>query len=78
MFIDDILVYSRTDSEHEEHLATVLVVLREQQLYAKFSKCEFVEKCGILRPCNFSNKVLQLILRRFKQSREWERPATVT
>ncbi|WP_354666198.1 reverse transcriptase family protein [Nostoc sp. GT001] len=41
VFIDDILVYSRSDSEHEEHLATVLGVLREQRLYAKLSKCEF-------------------------------------
>jgi hypothetical protein len=39
--IDDILVYSKSKEEGEEHLRIVLQQLREQQLYAKFSKCEF-------------------------------------
>ena len=38
IFIDDILVYSRSRSEHEQHLRIVLQTLRDQQLYAKFSK----------------------------------------
>ncbi|XP_058781646.1 uncharacterized protein LOC131655860 [Vicia villosa] len=41
IFIYDILVYSRSPEEHEEHLRIVLSTLREKQLYAKFSKCEF-------------------------------------
>jgi hypothetical protein len=41
VFIDDILVYSRNEEEHEEHLRLVLQKLRENQLYAKLSKCEF-------------------------------------
>ena len=41
VFIDDILVYSRTMEEHELHLKIVLGKLREKRLYAKFSKCEF-------------------------------------
>jgi len=41
VFIDDILVYSRNEEEHAEHLCVVLTCLREHQLYAKFSKCEF-------------------------------------
>ena len=41
VFIDDILVYSRSREEHEEHLQTVLQTLRDKQLYAKFSKCDF-------------------------------------
>ncbi|KAA3477014.1 DNA/RNA polymerases superfamily protein [Gossypium australe] len=41
VFIDDIPVYSRTDEEHDSHLRVVLQILREKQLYAKFSKCEF-------------------------------------
>ena len=40
-FIDDILVYSKSKKEHEEHLRIVLQVLQEQHLYAKFSKCDF-------------------------------------
>ena len=41
VFIDDILVYSKNEEEHKEHLRTVLEILREKQLYGKFSKCEF-------------------------------------
>jgi hypothetical protein len=41
VFIDDILIYSKTKEEHAEHLRVVLTRLREHQLYAKFSKCEF-------------------------------------
>ena len=41
VFIDDILVYSKNVEEHKEHLRLVLEKLREHQLYAKFSKCEF-------------------------------------
>ena len=40
IFIDDILVYSRSNQEHEEHLRNVLSILREKKLYAKFSKYE--------------------------------------
>ena len=41
VFIDDILIYSRTKAEHEQHLRTILELLKKEQLYAKFSKCEF-------------------------------------
>ena len=41
VFIDDILVYSKSSKDHEEHLRVVLQTLREHSLYAKFSKCEF-------------------------------------
>jgi hypothetical protein len=42
VFIDDILVYSKNDSDHEEHLRLVLQKLRDNQLYAKYRKCEQV------------------------------------
>nr|AAM74397.1 Putative retroelement [Oryza sativa Japonica Group] len=41
VFIDDILIYSKSEEEHEQHLRLVLEKLREHQLYAKFSKCDF-------------------------------------
>jgi hypothetical protein len=41
VFIDDILIYSRNEEEHVDHLRLMLGRLREQQLYAKFSKCQF-------------------------------------
>ena len=42
VFIDDVLIYSKSKEEHEDHLRVVLQLLRDHQLYAKFSKCEFL------------------------------------
>lgn len=57
VFIDDILVYSKIDEEHEDHNRSVLTSLKTNRLYAKFSKCEFwlardlpehvVSSCGV-------------------------------
>ena len=41
VFIDDILIYSKTKTDHEQHLKQILGLLKNEQLYAKFSKCEF-------------------------------------
>nr|GEW49609.1 putative reverse transcriptase domain-containing protein [Tanacetum cinerariifolium] len=41
MFIDDILIYSKTKEEQETHLGLILELLKKEKLYAKFSKCEF-------------------------------------
>ena len=41
IFIDDILIFSKNEEEHAEHLRIVLQRLREHKLYAKFSKCDF-------------------------------------
>jgi hypothetical protein len=44
VFLDDILVYSKSEEENEQHLRMVLQVLREHQLYAKLRKCSFYQK----------------------------------
>ena len=41
VFVDNILIYSQFEDEHEDHLRIVLQALRDHQLYAKFSECEF-------------------------------------
>ncbi|GJT00092.1 putative reverse transcriptase domain-containing protein [Tanacetum coccineum] len=41
VFIDDVLIYSKSREEHEEHLKIILGLLKEEKLYAKFSKCDF-------------------------------------
>jgi hypothetical protein len=51
VFIDDIFIYSQNEEEHEMHLKMVLQQLREHQLYAKLSKCEFwISKVLFLGP----------------------------
>jgi hypothetical protein len=41
VFIDDILIYSKNEEEHDEHVRLVLQKLKEHQFYAKFGKCNF-------------------------------------
>lgn len=49
MFIDDILIYSKSNDEHKKHLRLVLETLHKHQLYTKFSKCEFwIKKVSFL------------------------------
>ena len=42
VFVDDILIYSPSEEEHEDHLRVILQLLRDHQLHTKFSKCELV------------------------------------
>nr|GFC50969.1 putative reverse transcriptase domain-containing protein [Tanacetum cinerariifolium] len=50
VFIDDILIYSKDEKEHEEHLKAILELLKKEELYVKFSKCEFrIPKVQLLR-----------------------------
>ncbi|KAA3470206.1 Transposon Ty3-I Gag-Pol polyprotein [Gossypium australe] len=52
VFIDDILIYTQDENEHAKHLSMVLQILREKQLYAKFSKSEFwLNEVGFLAHC---------------------------
>lgn len=53
MFIDDILVYSKTNEEHAEHLRVMIHTLQDKKLYAKLSKCEF-----LLREVSFIGHVI--------------------
>ena len=49
VFIDDILIYSQSKEEHERNLRTVLQILHEKKLFAKFKKCDFwLEKVSFL------------------------------
>jgi hypothetical protein len=48
VFLDGILIYSKSEEEHEHHLIMVFQVLREHQLYAKLSRCYFYQKIHYL------------------------------
>nr|GEZ73062.1 reverse transcriptase [Tanacetum cinerariifolium] len=57
VFIDDIHIYSKNKKEHEEHLKLILELLKKEELYAKFSKCEFwIPKTEAQKPENIKNE----------------------
>jgi len=78
VFIDDILIYSRTREEHADHLRVVLKILREHQLYGKLSKCEFLlEEVQFLGHV-ISPKGIAVDPAKIEIVLNWERPKTVT
>jgi hypothetical protein len=57
VFIDDILIYSKDEEEHQKHLHLVLQKLRDHQLYAKLSKCEFwLNEVPFFGSCHFRRR----------------------
>src|SRR3989337_1601971 len=77
VFIDDILVYSKNEEEHKEHLRLVLEKLREHQLYAKFSKCEFwLKEVGFLGHV-ISGEGIAVDPTKVQSVTEWSAPTSV-
>jgi hypothetical protein len=78
VFIDDILVFSKTEEEHEKHLRLVLEKLRSKKLYAKFSKCEFwLTKVTFLGHV-ISARVVSVDLGKVKDVLNWMPPTTTS
>ena len=78
VFIDDILVYSKTRAEHARHLKLVLRSLREHRLYAKFSKCQFwLSQIAFLGHV-ISAQGIQVDPQKVAAVENWEQPRTVT
>ncbi|GJU57266.1 putative reverse transcriptase domain-containing protein [Tanacetum coccineum] len=78
VFIDDILVFSKSKEEHEEHLRTVLQILRQEKLYAKFSKCEFwLSKVAFLGHI-VSTEGITMDPAKVEAITKWPRPTYVT
>jgi hypothetical protein len=77
VFIDDILIYSRSMEEHEEHLGIVLQRLREHQLYAKFHKCEFWIKEVPFLGHVVSPEGITVDPSKVKEVLDWELPMSV-
>ena len=78
VFIDDILIYSKTREEHEEHLRITLETLRKEKLYAKFSKCEFwMEQVQFLGHI-VSREGISVDPAKVEVVLNWERPRTPT
>jgi hypothetical protein len=77
VFIDDILVFSKNEEEHAKHLRIVLQRLREHQLYAKFSKCEFWLKKVPFLGHVLSEKGIEVDPEKVKDILNWKTPTTV-
>ncbi|KAL0546476.1 hypothetical protein IC582_016386 [Cucumis melo] len=77
MFIDDILIYSKTEAKHEEHLHMVLQTLRDNKLYAKFSKCEFWLKQVSFLGHVVSKAGVSVDPAKIEAVTSWTRPSTV-
>ncbi|KAL4022801.1 hypothetical protein IC575_016547 [Cucumis melo] len=78
VFIDNILIYSKTEAEHEEHLRLVLQTLRDNKLYAKFSKCEFWLKQVSFLGHVVSKAGVSVDPAKIEAVTGWTRPSTVS
>jgi hypothetical protein len=77
VFIDDILVYSENEKDHAEHLRIVLTRLRDHQLYAKFSKCEFWLKTVSFLSHVLSENGILVDPSKVQEVMDWKEPTTV-
>ena len=78
VFIDDILVYSKSEVDHSRHLRLVLKKLRENQLYLKFSKCQFwLDHVSFLGHMISAQGIL-MDPQKVATVENWEQPQTVT
>ena len=77
VFVDDTLIYSQSEGKHEDHLRVVLQLMRDRQLYAKFSKCEFwLTKVRFLGHI-VSASGLSVDPEKVEALMSWERPKSV-
>ena len=78
VFIDDLLIYSKSKEEHSQHLRQVLETLRTEKLYAKFSKCEFwIRKVDFLGHV-VSKDGIHVDPSKIKAIENWSAPRTPT
>jgi hypothetical protein len=78
IFIDDILVYSKNEEEHEQHLRIILQRLRDHQLYAKFSKCAFWLKEVPFLGYVVSAEGIAIDPNKVQELLDWKSPRSVT
>src|SRR6185295_8733487 len=77
VFIDDILIYSKSEAKHEQHLRIVLQRLRDHKLYAKFSKCEFWLDTVKFLGHTISNEGISVDPSLVQEVMDWKPPTSV-
>ena len=77
-FLDDILIFSRTEEEHMQHLRTVLTRLRDQDLYVKSSKCAFMQREVSFLGHRIGADGLRVAPDKIGAVRQWPQPSSVT
>ena len=77
VFLDDILIYSKNEKEHEQHVRTVLETLRKHKLYAKLSKCAFFQQSVTFLGHRISAAGVHVDDEKVKAVREWPTPTNV-
>ncbi|GKB72054.1 putative nucleotidyltransferase, ribonuclease H [Tanacetum coccineum] len=78
VFIDDILIYSKTKEEHDVHLRLILELLKKEELYAKFSKCDFwLSKVQFLGHV-IDSEGIHVDPAKIESIKDWESPKTPT
>ncbi|GJY45733.1 putative reverse transcriptase domain-containing protein [Tanacetum coccineum] len=78
VFIDDILVYSKTKEEHDSHLRLILELLKKEELYTKFSKCDFwLSKVQFLGHV-IDSEGIHVDPAKIESIKDWESPKTLT
>jgi len=78
VFIDDILVYSKSEEEHEQHLRLALQTSREHKQYAKFSKCEFWLDSVAFLGHAVSKDGINVDIKKVEAIQDWPRPTSVS
>jgi len=78
IFVDDILVYSKSPEEHEVHLRRVLEKLREQKLFAKMSKCSFWQREMSFLSHIVSAEGVSVDPEKIEDIRDWPKPTNAT
>jgi hypothetical protein len=77
VFIDDILIYSENEEDHAKHLRIVLTRLKDHQMYAKFSKCEFWLKTVPFLGHVLSEYGISVDPSKVQEVMDWKSPTTV-
>ena len=78
VFIDDILIYSRNEEECESHLRIVLQTLKDRQLFAKFSKCEFWLQSVAFHCHIVSSEGIRVDSQKIEAVKQWPTPTSTT